>query len=271
MTLLVVVQARTGSTRLPGKVLLPLAGKPLLGRMLERLRAAKTPFELLVATTTDPSDDAVAETAAAFDTRVYRGHATDLLDRHVGAARHAGADVVVKIPSDCPLIAPEVVDRVLGAWLERGVAERLDYLGNLRPPTYPDGNDVEVMPLASLEVAWCEAKRPFEREHTTPFLWDQPERFRLANVVWETGLDYSQTHRFTIDYPEDYALIHAVYAELCTSARPVFSLTDILELLQARPELLALNARYHGTSWVQKHTAELRTRASLGFHPGVSS
>jgi len=269
--LLVVVQARTGSTRLPGKVLLPLAGKPLLGRMLERLRAAKTPFELMVATTTDPSDDPVAETAAAFETRVYRGHPTDLLERHLGAARLAGADVVVKIPSDCPLIAPEVVDHVLGAWLERGVAERLDYLGNLHPPTHPDGNDVEVMPLAALELAWREATRPFEREHTTPFLWDQPERFRLANVAWETGLDYSKTHRFTIDYPEDYALIRTVYDELCTAERPVFSLADILELVRARPDILALNARYHGTSWVQKHAAELRTRAALGLYPGVSA
>lgn len=268
MTLLVVVQARTGSTRLPGKVLLPLAGRPLLGRMLERLRAVKTPCELVVATTTAPSDDAVVETAAAFETRVYRGHPTDLLARHVGAARQAGADVVVKIPSDCPLIAPEVVDHVLGAWLDRGAAERLDYLGNLHPPTHPDGNDVEVMPLASLEIAWREAVRPFEREHTTPFLWDQPERFRLANVAWETGLDYSRTHRFTIDYLEDYALIRAVYDELWSAARPIFSLADILELVRARPELLALNARYHGNSWIQKHTAELRTQALLGVHPG---
>jgi spore coat polysaccharide biosynthesis protein SpsF len=271
MTLLVVVQARTGSTRLPGKVLMPLAGKPLLGRMLERLRAATTPFELVVATTTDASDDPVAATAAAFDARVYRGHPTDLLDRHVRAARLAGADVVVKIPSDCPLIAPEVVDHVLGAWHERGGAERLDYLSNLHPPTHPDGNDVEVMPLAALEIAWREAAKPFEREHTTPFLWDQPERFHVANVSWETGLDYSQTHRFTIDYAEDYALIRAIYDELCTPARPVFSLADILELVAARPELLALNARYHGNSWVQKHLTELRTHSPLASHPGVSS
>jgi spore coat polysaccharide biosynthesis protein SpsF len=270
VTLLVVVQARTGSTRLPGKVLLPLAGKPLLGRLLERLRAAKTPFELVVATTTDPSDDPVAETARAFEARVYRGHPTDLLDRHVGAARLSGADVVVKIPSDCPLIAPEVVDRVLGAWLERGPAERLDYLSNLHPPTHPDGNDVEVMPLAALEIAWREAQKPFEREHTTPFLWDQPERFRLANIAWETGLDYAKTHRFTIDYPEDYALIRSVYDELCTASRPVFSLDDILELVRARPEILSLNARYHGNSWVQKHWADLRTMESSP-QPGVSS
>jgi spore coat polysaccharide biosynthesis protein SpsF len=271
MTLLVVVQARTGSTRLPGKVLLPLAGKPLLGRMLERLQGAHTPFELVVATTTSPSDDPIAETGSAFGARIYRGHPTDLLDRHVGAARLVHADVVVKTPSDCPLIAPEVVDRVLGAWHERGIAERLDYLSNLHPPSYPDGNDVEVMPLGALEIAWREAQKPFEREHTTPFLWDQPERFRLANVSWETGLRYAESHRFTIDYPEDYAFIRAVYDELCTQARPVFSLHDILELVAARPELLALNARYHGQSWVQKHFTELKTRESVGMHPGVSS
>lgn len=271
MTVLVVVQARTGSTRLPGKVLLPLAGKPLLGRMLERLRAAQGPFELMVATTTSPSDDPVAATAAAFGARVHRGHATDLLDRHVEAARLARADVVVKIPSDCPLIAPEVVDRVLGAWQARGSSERLDYLGNLHPATYPDGNDVEVMPLDALETAWREADKPFEREHTTPFLWDQPERFRVANVRWETGLDYSRTHRFTIDYPEDYALVRAVYDELCSETRPVFSLADVLELVAARPELLALNARYHGRSWILNHTAELRTVKSAGLRPGVPS
>ena len=267
MTLAVVVQARTGSSRLPGKVLLPLAGQPLLARQLERLQACRTPFALVVATTTGPVDDSVAVVASRAGAQVYRGHPTDLLDRHVRAARAVKADVVVKIPSDCPLIAPEVVDHVLAAWLARGAAERLDYLGNLHPPTHPDGNDVEVMPLASLEIAWREAKRAFEREHTTPFLWDQPARFRLANVTWETGLDYSKSHRFTIDYPEDYALVSAVYDELCTPARPVFSLADILALTSRRPELLALNQRHHGAGWQDHHRHELRTLAGPNPHP----
>jgi spore coat polysaccharide biosynthesis protein SpsF len=265
--LAVVVQARTGSTRLPGKVLLPLAGRPLLERQLERLRACRTPFELIVATTPATVDDAVAVVASRAGAQVYRGHPTDLLDRHVQAARRARADVVVKIPSDCPLIAPEVVDRVLDAWHERGEAEALAYLGNLHPPSYPDGNDVEVMPLAALEVAWREASRPFEREHTTPFLWDQPGRFRVANVTWETALDYSKSHRFTIDYPEDYALIAAVYDALCTSSRPVFSLADILALVDQNPELLALNQRHHGAGWQDQHRHELRTLGAPSTHP----
>jgi spore coat polysaccharide biosynthesis protein SpsF len=255
--MLVVVQARTGSSRLPGKVLLELAGKPLLQRMLERLQAARASFDLVVATTALPEDDAIVEIAARASVPAFRGHPTDLLDRHVGAARWRRADVVVKIPSDCPLIAPEVVDRVLAAFGAR--EEPIDYLSNLHPATYPDGNDVEVMPAESLELAWREAKKPHEREHTTSFLWDQPERFRLFNVEWETGLDYSLSHRFTIDYPEDYEFIRAVYDELCTPARPVFSLGDILELLDQKPELMAINEQHRGVSWYRHHLSELRT------------
>src|SRR4051812_42983440 len=162
---------------------MPLAGVPLLARMLERVRAAKTPIDVVVATTTDASDDAVAALTPRCDARVFRGHPTDLLDRHYQAAREAKADVVVKIPSDCPLIDPAIIDRVLGVW--NGSAGAFDFVSNLHPATYPDGNDVEVMSMAALETAWREAKRPHEREHTTPFLWDQPAdqpaRFRLAN------------------------------------------------------------------------------------------
>src|SRR5262247_3949298 len=126
MRTVVVVQARTGSTRLPGKVLLPLAGRPLLSRMLERVAAAQTPFELLVATSVEAQDDAIRALCAEEGVRCESGHPTDLLGRHVQAARAAGAEVVVKIPSDCPLIDPEVVDHVLGAWTSR--EGRLDFL-----------------------------------------------------------------------------------------------------------------------------------------------
>jgi spore coat polysaccharide biosynthesis protein SpsF len=245
--MLVVVQARTGSTRLPGKILKPLAGKPLLERMIERLRAAHTRFELTVATTVDSADDPVVALCSRIDVRCFRGHPTDLLDRHLKAARSSKADVVVKIPSDCPLIAPEVVDRVLSAWLV--AREPCDFMSNLHPQSYPDGNDVEIMSIDALETAWREAKAPHEREHTTPFLWERPERFRIANVAWERGLDYSMSHRFTIDYLEDYELIRSVYNELCTPARPVFSLGEILELLERRPDILALNEKYRGVSW----------------------
>ena len=260
--MLVVVQARTGSSRLPGKVLKPLAGRTLLERLIERLRAARTRFDLVVATTIDPSDDPIVALCNRIDVRTFRGNPTDLLDRHVQAARAAKADVIVKIPSDCPLIAPEVVDRVLSSWVAR--EGRLDYLSNLHPPSYPDGNDVEVMTVDALETAWREASKPHEREHTTPFLWDQPDRFRTGNVIWETGHDYSMTHRFTIDYPEDYRFIRAVYDALCTVSQPLFSLGEILELLEERPELLAINARHRGVSWYRHHLGDLRTLPRFG-------
>lgn len=253
----VVVQARTGSTRLPGKVLLPVAGAPILQRMLERVRAATTPFELVLATTREADDDVVAALGRQMGVRVVRGHSTDLLHRHVQAARSAQADVVVKIPSDCPLVDPDAIDLVLATFLR--AAGSLDFVSNLHPATWPDGHDVEAMTTAALEDAWREAKKPYEREHTTPFLWDQPERFRCANVAHPSGTDRSRSHRMTLDYPEDYAFVRAVYDALYSVERPIFSLADVLALLAERPDVHALNAAYAGVNWYRHHLADLRT------------
>jgi spore coat polysaccharide biosynthesis protein SpsF len=241
--------------------MLPLAGKPLLQRMVERVMGAATPFQLVVATTTDAQDGPVRDLCREMSIQCFSGHPLDLLDRHYMAAREYRAEVVVKIPSDCPLIDPAVIDRVLGCYLASPAD--VDFVSNLDPPSYPDGNDVEVIPFSILEIAWREASRPLEREHTTPFIWDQPGRFRIRNVAWETGLDYSATHRWTIDYQEDYAFIAQVYDQLWSTSRPVFSLNDILNLLAMRPEIAELNQRYAGMSWYSRYAAELRTRGRL--------
>jgi spore coat polysaccharide biosynthesis protein SpsF len=257
MKIAVIIQARTGSTRTPNKVLMPLAGRPLLQRMVERVKAARTRFELIVATTTSRDDEAIRDICFRMDVNCYSGHPTDLLDRHYRAAMTVDPDAVVKIPSDCPLIDPNIIDRVLARFLHSG--GQYDYVSNLHPATYPDGNDVEVMTIGSLAAAWAEATRPFEREHTTPFLWERPERFRIDNVEWETGLDYSMSHRWTIDYPEDYRFINSVYNELWSEARPIFTLNDVLSLLARKPEMRAINAKYAGVNWYRNHLAELRT------------
>jgi len=254
-----VVQARTGSTRLPGKVLLSLGDATVLECMLERVARARLIGTLVVATTTAPEDDPIATLCLVRDVACYRGHATDLLDRHLQAARAFGAQHVVKIPSDCVLIDPVVIDRVLGAYLDR--ADRYDYVSNLHPPTYPDGNDVEVCSFAALEAAWRLAKRPLDREHTTPFLWDTPGAFRLGNVSWETGQDLSMTHRAVLDYPEDYKLIRVLY-EALHPANPAFGVADIVRYLDEHADVRELNARYRGVNWYRAHLGELRTVSS---------
>lgn len=259
MTLVVVIQTRCGSTRFPKKVLLPLLGKPLFVRMVERVRRATLVHRIVVATTWLPEDDVIEKICEQEGLDLFRGHPTDLLDRHYRAALQFQATDVAKIPSDCPLIDPAVIDRVLRAYLDhRG---SFDYVSNLHPPTYPDGNDVEVMSLRALETAWREARRDYEREHTTPFLWDQPERFRIGNVLWETGFDYSATHRWTLDYEEDYLLIRAIFEALYPH-HPEFGLEEILELLERRPELRSLNRQYLGETWMRHHLRSLRTLSS---------
>lgn len=253
MKLVVVVQARASSTRLPGKVLLPVAGAPLLVRMLERLQGCKTPFELVVATTTEPIDDPIVDVAREADVACVRGHPTDLLERHLVAGRELGAEAIAKIPSDCPLIDPRVVDHVLQTFLQAN--GELDYVSNLHPATWPDGYDVEVMKMDVLEQAGREATKDYQREHCTPFIWDPPGRFRTENVTWDR--DLSMTHRLTIDYEADYQLIQAVYDALYDPSKPPFSLQDILHYLDAHPEVFALNAEYAGVNWYRHHLDEL--------------
>jgi spore coat polysaccharide biosynthesis protein SpsF len=257
MKTLIIVQARMGSSRLAGKVLLPLAGKTLLERMVERVSAAKLADEVVVATTTDAVDDRIETLCVNAGINVFRGHPTDLIDRHYKAALEYRAEAVVKIPSDCPLIDPAIVDTVLHYYFDN--AARFDFVSNLHPATYPDGNDVEVMPLQILKTAWLEAAKDYEREHTTPFIWEQPDRFRIGNVEWERGLDYSMSHRFTIDYPEDYRFISKVYDELYSDERPIFSMDDVLSLLLEKPEIYGINANYAGVNWYRNHLTDLKT------------
>lgn len=254
--ILIVIQARTGSSRLPGKILLPLAGKPLLFRMYERILAAKVNKDVVIATTNEKEDDEVEKLCGDYGMKCFRGHETDLLDRHYKAALAFGADHVAKIPSDCPLICPNVIDRVANYYFDN--EDKFDFVSNLHPATYPDGFDVEIMPSSILEDAWKNATKDFEREHTTPFIWEHPERFRIGNVEWETGLDFSMTHRMTIDYPEDYEFISAVYDKLYTE-NSIFTLCDIMMMLDKNPELLELNSKYAGVNWYRNHIDDLKT------------
>lgn len=235
---------------------MPLQGKPLFVRQAERVSAARLRGRVVIATTIDESDDPIELLCCEHGLDCFRGHAHDLLDRHYEAALQYQADVVIKIPSDCPLIDPAVIDRVIDFFLLH--RDEYDFVSNLHPATWPDGNDVEVMSFPVLEKAWQAASLSMEREHTTPYIWERPEQFRIGNVRMEGGEDYSMTHRFTIDYAEDYAFIRAVYDELYPS-NPLFTVADILALLEKRPEIYAINAFLSGVNWYRHHLDELKT------------
>ncbi len=254
--IVIIIQTRLGSTRLPGKVLLPIAGEKLLLRIYERVSFSKIADEIIIATTTSGKDDVLAEICKNENIICFRGSEDDLLERHYKAGIESGADVVVKIPSDCPLIDYRVINKVLKFYLEN--KDKYDFVSNLHPATYPDGNDVEVIPMNILKIAFNEAKSQMEREHTTPYIWEKPERFRIGNVVWEKGYDYSMKYRFTIDYPEDYDFVKAIYDELYFLNHK-FSLNDILKLLKKKPEIKKINEKYAGVNWYREHLDELKT------------
>jgi spore coat polysaccharide biosynthesis protein SpsF len=238
-----VIQARVGSQRLPGKVLHDVGGAPLLSRVIERVQAASTVDGVVVATTDADEDDPVAALAVKSGAGVYRGSADDVLDRMYRAALVAGADVVVRITADDPFKDPDVIDAVVGAVL---ADPNVDYASNTIEPTFPEGVDVECLRMGALESAWRRATLPSDREHVTPFVWRQPDAFRLRSV--RNGTDLSGL-RWTIDHPADLEFARAVQARL-----PVgdLSMAAVLDVLDAHPELQALNAMFERNEGYQR-------------------
>lgn len=249
-----VVQSRMSSTRFPGKVMKDILGKTLLERMLERMSFSKKCGTIVVATSTNPNDDALEALCKKIDIPCFRGSEEDLLERHYLCAKAFDAKVVAKIPSDCPLIDSAIMDK----GFEFFFGNDFDFISNLHPASYPDGNDVEVFTFSALEKAHLEATKKMEREHTTPYFWENPDKFKIGNFRWEKALDYSMSHRFTIDYEEDYFFIKAVFEKLYPS-NPRFGLEDILNLLENNPEIYELNAKFAGVNWYRNHLDELKT------------
>lgn len=254
LNIVTVIQARTGSSRLPKKVLMSVCGKPLLLRMVERVQSAKLAGKIVVATSTHRDDDVIEKLCKEENISCYRGDLNDLLDRHYQTAKKYKADAVAKIPSDCPLIDPKIIDKVYKYFIDN--FEKYNFVSNLHPATYPDGNDVEIMSFKTLGTAWENAARKLEREHTTPYIWENPEKFKIGNVLWESGHDYSSQHRWTIDYEEDYVFIRTVYEELYHK-NPIFGIYDILNLLKEKPFIYEINSKYAGKYWYENHLDEL--------------
>ena len=237
MNIVTFIQARLGSSRLPGKVLKDLGGQPLLVWAVERCRQARTVTSVLVATTDDPADDPIAELCQARGYAFFRGSQFDVLDRFYQAARGVQADVIVRVTGDCPFIDPALTDEVVEAFLRL----KPDFAATRLPPpwsrTYPIGLDVEVCAFAGLERAWKEAALKHEREHVMPYFYGQEGRFRIH--ILQHDPDYGSL-RWTVDTPEDLDLLREIAARF--PGRMDFSWGEILALLQREPELSRINA-----------------------------
>lgn len=236
MTVLCVLQARQSSTRLPGKVLMPILGEPMLARQVERIRRARRLDALCVATSDQPSDDPLAQLCVQLGVACYRGRLHDVLDRFYQAARRYAPRHVMRLTGDCPLVDPALLD----ALVELHVAGGYDYSSNVHERTYPDGLDAEVFTFAILEQAWREARTPGEREHVTPYMYRTGPALRRGAL--KDRVDRSKL-RWTVDYPEDFEFVSRVFAALYP-VNPGFGTDDVHRLLQQHPELAALNAHH---------------------------
>jgi spore coat polysaccharide biosynthesis protein SpsF len=222
------------SSRLPGKVLLEAAGKPLLEHMVERLRRARTLDAIVIATTAEVASDPIVALAERLGVGCFRGSEDDVLGRVLGAAQAHGAELIVETTGDCPLIDPAVLDLVVDQFDAGGV----DYCSNTLERTYPRGLDVQAFPTAVLAEVAELTQAPADREHVSLYIYEHPERYRLRSVV--SGRPELGELRVTVDTPEDYALIRAIF-EALYPRDPAFGLDDFLDLLERSPALRELN------------------------------
>jgi spore coat polysaccharide biosynthesis protein SpsF (cytidylyltransferase family) len=244
-----IIQARMGSTRLPGKILKPILGEPMLVRMLERVRRAQKLDETIVATTDMPEDDPTAEVVSKADIKVFRGSERDVLDRYYKAAKEAGAEIVMRLTGDCPLMDPVVIDRVISHFEES--KGKIDYTST--PSNYPEGLDTEVFTFSALEEAARKAKLPSEREHVSPYIKNHPERFTCES--WqEDEDDYSQMH-WSVDTQADFDFVTKIFEQLYPT-NPSFNKDDILALLAEHPEFLEINKGGTGYEGLAKSLRE---------------
>jgi len=235
MRTLAIVQARMTSTRLPGKVLKTILGRPMLSLQLERMRRSRRLDGIVVATTTNAADEPIVVLCGREGVPVHRGSEDDVLGRYAGAAREFDAGVVVRVTSDCPLIEPGLIDESVGLLADGG--GKFDYVSNMLHPTYPYGLAVEAFPARVLFEADAAARSEAEREHVTPYIYAHPERYRLHSLRRSPDLSH---HRWTVDTPEDFELVSRIFGALYPR-EPAFGMEQVLELLAKHPDWSEIN------------------------------
>ncbi|MBI3463387.1 MAG: glycosyltransferase family protein [Planctomycetes bacterium] len=249
-----IIQARMGSARLPGKVLSMIGGRPMLWHIVQRVRAVHGVADVVVASSDTVPDEPIREFGRRFGVDVFSGSLNDVLDRFYHAARGYQADIVLRVTGDCPLFDPKIVSQMLQRFLNDGT---LDHIGVATGAgvancsdigRYPDGLDAELTSIGTLEIAWREATQPVDREHVTPFVWKQPQRFRVATFY--SPVDYSQL-RWTVDNQEDLEVVRAIYAALYKPERH-FLMQDVLDFLATHPEVSHWNQQFIGREGYQQ-------------------
>lgn len=229
------LQARVSSRRLPRKVLLPILDRPMILRQIERIRRSEGIDRLMVVTSTEPSDDPLCELCAREGLEYFRGSLDDVLDRFFQAAKVVQPQYVVRLTGDCPLIDPSLIDRLIGYAVDSG----LDYASTALRPTFPDGLDAEIIRYSTLEAVWQQATLRSEREHVTPYIYKNPEKFKIGSI--ESEIDLSEL-RWTVDQQVDYEVVEAIYSALYPG-NPHFSTEDILAFLGREPRWREHNSR----------------------------
>jgi spore coat polysaccharide biosynthesis protein SpsF len=230
-----IMQARTGSSRLPGKVLKKICEKSVLEHDIGRLRRVDNIDEIIIATTNKSQDDPIVEEANRLGVKYFRGSEDDVLSRYYFAAKENYAEIVVRVTSDCPLIDPKVTEDTIDYFINN--IKKYDYVSNTLEATFPRGLDTEVFSFSSLESAFSESKLKRDREHVTPYIYTNPSKFKLG--CYKNDIDYSK-YRWTLDTKEDYKFITEVYNRLF-EINNNFGMKDVIQLLNKEPELCKLN------------------------------
>ncbi len=232
-----IIQARMSSTRLPGKMLTSIMGKPLIQYVIDRIFKSKRIDNFILATTNNPQDRVLIQFAKKNSLDFFTGDENDVLDRFYQAAKRFSIKIIVRITPDDPFKDPEIIDKAVEIFLNG--QDRIDYVTNILPPTYPIGLDIEVFTFEALQKAWNEAKKPSEREHVTPYIWNHPEIFQIENFGLEKNLSYL---RWTLDDYRDLQFTQEIYQRLYPKKK-IFLMNDILKLLNQHPSLVKINER----------------------------
>jgi spore coat polysaccharide biosynthesis protein SpsF len=231
MTTTAIIQARMGSSRLPGKVLMEISGKPLLWHVINRIKQCKSIHQIVVATSSRPDDKAIIDLAKSAEITSFAGSEEDVLDRYYQAATKFNANPIVRITADCPVIDPGIVDETVAGFF----SGHYDVYG--LSGEFPDGLDVTVFSYSALKEAWNNAKLPSEREHVGPYILNHPEKFRQGTLLKFRNLGHM---RWTVDEPEDLQFIREIYHRLYKE-NEIFLTEDILRLLEKEPDLMNIN------------------------------